>query len=153
MRCYSNSKWICLGQQSKGSMVSKWAVGSFSLSLSTSHTLKLYFLQITNAFVQIVKISFFFKLTNVFVQNLNASAWVPLLRHLFPSNGRSSPFPASPNFELYLNEFQNVFINILKCTGCIKKMSDSDFNLKSVPGVGVYFFRGVLDSEFRAWSI
>ena len=34
--------------------------------------------------------------------------------------------------------------------GASKKMSDSDFNLKSVPGVGFYFFRGVLDSEFRA---
>ena len=41
-------------------------------------------------------------------------------------------------------------IKSLACTGCIKKMSDSDFNLKSVPGVGFYFFKGVLDSEFRA---
>ena len=32
--------------------------------------------------------------------------------------------------------------------GASKKMSDSDFSLKSVPGVGFYFFRGVSESEF-----
>ena len=32
-------------------------------------------------------------------------------------------------------------------------MSDSDFSLKSVPGVQFYFFRGVLESEFLARSI
>ena len=31
--------------------------------------------------------------------------------------------------------------------GASKKMSDSDFSLKSVPGVGFYFFRGVSESE------
>ena len=38
-------------------------------------------------------------------------------------------------------------------TGCIKKMIHSDFSLKSVPGVGFYLFRGVLEPEFRAWTI
>ena len=45
------------------------------------------------------------------------------------------------------------FSGIHVVQGASKKMSDSDFSLKSVPGVGFYFFRGVLDSEFRARSI
>ena len=43
-----------------------------------------------------------------------------------------------------------------KHTGCIKKMSDSDFSLKSVPVVGFYFLRGVLELDFRAqttWAL
>ena len=37
--------------------------------------------------------------------------------------------------------------------GASKKMSDSDFSLKYVPGVGFYFFRGVVESEFCAQTI
>ena len=75
----------------------------------------------------------------------------------------ASPF--YPSLHHCNNSFQIMIIlcNYVRCvhraraeqesenaTGCIKKMSDSEFNLKSVPGVGFYFFRGVLDSEFRA---
>ena len=35
--------------------------------------------------------------------------------------------------------------------GTSKKMSDSDFNLKSVPGVGFYFFQGCF--RFRISSL
>ena len=38
----------------------------------------------------------------------------------------------------------------VKLQGASKKMLHSDFSLKSVPGVGFYFFRGVSDSEFCA---
>ena len=31
-----------------------------------------------------------------------------------------------------------------------KKVSDSDFSLKSIPGVKFYSFRGILESEFCA---
>ena len=37
--------------------------------------------------------------------------------------------------------------------GASKKMHHSDFSIKSVPGVGFHFFRGVLESEFRAQNI
>ena len=37
-----------------------------------------------------------------------------------------------------------------KIQGASKKMVLSDFSLKSVPGVGFYLFRGVLEPEFRA---
>ena len=38
----------------------------------------------------------------------------------------------------------------VKNTGCIKKMVLSNFSLKSIPVVGFYLFRGVLEPEFRA---
>ena len=37
--------------------------------------------------------------------------------------------------------------------GASKKMSDSDICLKSVPGAGFHFFRGVLESVFHARTI
>ena len=40
----------------------------------------------------------------------------------------------------------------VKHTGCPKKMSHSDFSLKSVPEVRLYFFTCVSESEFRARS-
>ena len=38
----------------------------------------------------------------------------------------------------------------IQVQGASKKMLHSDFSLKSVPGAGFYFFRGVYDSEFCA---
>ena len=45
----------------------------------------------------------------------------------------------------------DILVHIIQ--GASKKMSDSEFILKSVPGVQFYFFRGVLESEFLARSI
>ena len=42
---------------------------------------------------------------------------------------------------------------LLYIQGASKKMLHSDFSLKSVPGIGSYFFRGVLESEFHARTI
>ena len=55
----------------------------------------------------------------------------------------------------------SIDVDIVKCfavlepksTGCIKKMVHSDFSLKSIPVVGFYLFRGVLEQEFRALTI
>ena len=41
-------------------------------------------------------------------------------------------------------------LHCMRCTGCIKKMVHSDFSLKSVQGVGFYFFRDVLEPAFCA---
>ena len=62
---------------------------------------------------------------------------------------------AWPSFTCHMS--RRVFVYFFICSfvylciyvqGASKKMSDSDFSLKSVPGVGFYLFRGVLDAKF-----
>ena len=48
------------------------------------------------------------------------------------------------------NILQHIHTLFISSTGCIKKMVHSDFSLKSIPVVGFYLFRGVLDPEFCA---
>ena len=48
------------------------------------------------------------------------------------------------------NILQHIHTLFISSTGCIKKMVHSDFSLKSIPVVGFYLFRGVLEPEFRA---
>ena len=56
---------------------------------------------------------------------------------------------------MFVYEFIYVFVFEF-VQGASKKMLHSDSSLKSVPGVGFNFFRGVCESEFRAqttWAL